>query len=235
MHGTISISRNELIQTFRSDGVIPVFQHNDLQTILRVLKLVHRCGARTFEFVHQRDSRFLNFFALVAEAARELPGMQVGVGTVLDHKMAKQYIRLGAKFIVSPFLHPAMGEICHDHEILWVPGCNSNHDVAQAKELGAQVVTVLSGTFSGPGFVRNMRNEMPDVALIPSCGIRISENSWKSWFDAGSLCIRLGEALFAKEVIAVRDWPKLETTLFSTFHEIQQIKAQLRQKAHSIL
>jgi len=235
MPGIISTPRNELIQCFRADGVIPVFQHNDIQTILRILKLTYRCGARTFEFVHQRDSRFLNFFALVAEAAQDLPGMHVGVGTVLDHKAAKQYIRLGAKFIVSPFLHPAMGDVCHEHNALWIPGCNSQHDVAQAKELGAEIATVLPGTLAGPGFVRNMKKTIPEIGLIPSCGIRISENSWETWFDAGSLCIRLGEALFAKEVIAIRDWSKLESTLFSVFYEMQQIKAQLRKKVPSIL
>ena len=230
MATAVTLSRNELVQNFRSDGIIPVFQHTDIQTILRVLKLVHRCGARTFEFVHQRDSRFLNFFAILAEVARELPGMRVGVGTVLDHKMAKQYIKLGAEFIVSPFLHPAMAEVCHDNNVLWIPGCNSYHDVAQARELGAECATVLPGTLSGPGFVRNMKKEVPEIALVPSCGIRISENSWASWFEAGSLCIRLGEALFAKEVIAVRDWSKLETTLFSTLHEIQQMKAQIHKR-----
>jgi len=235
MSEVISPAKNELIRILRSDGIVPVFQHSDIQTILRVLKIIHRCGGRTFEFAHQRDSRFLNFFAMVAEAAKELPGMKVGVGTVLDEQWAKQYIKAGAQFIVSLFLHPATAEICNHYNVLWIPGCNTLRDVIQAKSLGAQVATVLAGTLSGTDFIRHVNTEIPEIGLIPSCGIRISENRLQSWFDAGSLCIRLGEALFAKEVIAVKDWPKLETVLFSMFHEIQQIKARIRKTTLNIV
>lgn len=231
----ISSPNPELIACMKADGVIPVFQHNDLETILRVLKISSRCGAHTFEFTHHRDSRFLYFFETLAETARELPDMIVGAGTVLDARAAKQYIRAGARFIVSPFLHPETAELCEEHQVIWIPGCNSKLDVLHAKMLGAQAVTILSGALSKPDFVQAIADEIPGIGLIPSWGIRIPENRLKSWFDAGSLCIRLGEALFAKEVIAVRDWSRLEATLFSTLHDIRQTKALTRKKIHSIL
>lgn len=218
-----------VLDRLQVQGVIPAFYHTDVHTLLYVLQIAYRCGARTFEFVHHRDSRSLQFFSMLITEAATMPGMHVGVGAVLDPITARSYIKAGAAFVASPFIQEQTASYCQDKQVLWIPGCTHLQDIEAAMKLGAEAVTVLP--VSGPGvlLMKQMRVAYPSVALIPSIGIRMEENTLSQWFDAGALSIRLGDVLFPKESIAIRDWTKIEHRVYHTLQMVKQIKLDIKQ------
>lgn len=226
--GSVHKIKSPMLVQMHRQGVIPSFYHTDVHTLLYVMQIAYRCGARTFEFVHHRDSRSLRFFSLLVQEAASMPGMKVGVGAVLNATTAKAYIREGATFVASPFIHEQTAKICNEHQALWIPGCTHLHDVATAVDYGAEAITILPISGSGSSFMKQVLAEYPNVALIPSFGIRMDENTLPDWFDAGALCIRLGEVLFPKEAVAIRDWMKIEQHVFQTLETVKQIKSSLR-------
>lgn len=224
--------KDELISTMHSSGVIPVFHHPEANTWMEIIAISYRCGVRMLEFTHQRDSRGLRMFSWLVEEAKQFPGLTLGVGTVLDPLTAERYIQSGAGFIASPFLQPRTAEVCIQNNVLWMPGCSTVEDVQQARDQGAEAVTILSGNILGPEFLRQVNKKFPQMLLVPSSGVGLRENNLRAWFDAGAICVRLGEALFSKEAVAVRDWVKIETNLYSTLDTILRIK---KSKTLSIL
>ncbi|HEY9007781.1 MAG TPA: hypothetical protein VIM75_16695 [Ohtaekwangia sp.] len=230
MHQTLTTS-DELLMLLKENGVIPFFNHQDADILLQILKILDRCGCRVFEIAHPRDARGLRLFAWLAEHARNM-NMLLGVGTVPDASQASRFIQAGAQFIASPFLHKDTAKVCYDHQVVWMPGCTSCDDVARARDLGAVVVSVVPGNILGPDFLREVTIAYPDLFFIPSGGVTRAENNLKRWFDAGALCVRLGESLFAKQDVAVKDWVKLEHNITKALQGIRQVKTSiLRNKA----
>lgn len=222
-------TRQYVLDRLQVQGVIPAFYHTDIHTILYVLQIAYRCGARTFEFVHHRDSRSLRFFSMLMNEAATMPGMHVGVGAVLDAKTARSYIKAGAAFVTSPFIHEHTASYCQENHVLWIPGCTHLQDIDVAMKLGAEAVTILPVSGSGVLLMKQMRVAYPSVALIPSIGIRMEENTLSQWFDAGALSIRLGDVLFPKESVAIRDWTKIEQQVYNTLQMVKQIKLDIKQ------
>ncbi|HEY9044875.1 MAG TPA: hypothetical protein VIN08_03225 [Ohtaekwangia sp.] len=225
MHQTLT-TQDELLNLLKENGAIPFFSHQDIDIVLQAIKILERCNCRVFEFTHQRDARGLRMFAWLAEQARNM-NVIMGGGTVLDATQAHRYIKAGAQFIASPFLHKEMAQVCHENQVVWMPGCTTLNDAALACELGASVISIVPGNILGPDFLREVTRAYPALSCIPSGGVTLSENNLKRWFHAGALCVRLGESLFNKEDVAVKDWVKIEHNVSRALQGIKQVKTSL--------
>jgi len=219
-------SKHILINSASATGIIPVVGHAEITALLQLVRISYRFGIRAIEFKHQRDFRGLRLFSWLREETRDLHGLALGVGTVLDANMAQRYIQAGADFITSPFLQEAMAAVCQRNEILWMPGCSTLQDVEQASALGAEAVNLLSGNILGPDFLRQVTDRFPHIMVLPSSGVEVMENNLRGWFDAGAICVRLGDSLFPKEAIAVRDWIKVETKVYGCLTMISRIREE---------
>jgi len=96
----------EVISTMKETGIVPVFYHKDVNVAKKVLKACYDGGIRAFEFTNRGDFAQEVFGELVKYANAELPGMIVGVGSVVDPATAALYIQLGANFVVGPLFNP---------------------------------------------------------------------------------------------------------------------------------
>jgi 2-dehydro-3-deoxyphosphogluconate aldolase/(4S)-4-hydroxy-2-oxoglutarate aldolase len=234
MHRSETITLQKLKSTLGGNGMLPFFSHHNIDGVLEVMKILKRCECDVFEFTHQRDARGIRMFAWLSDRAKEL-GITLGAGTILDASQANRYIRAGARFIGSPFLHEDVANACHDNDVLWIPGCTTLADVQQAKDWGASTVMIIPGNILGPDFVKQVVTIHPELVCIPSGGVTLAKNNIGSWFDAGALCVRLGDALFTREDVAVKDWAKIESKVFHAFQGIKQLKSSiLRTKSISI-
>jgi 2-dehydro-3-deoxyphosphogluconate aldolase / (4S)-4-hydroxy-2-oxoglutarate aldolase len=41
-------------------------------------------------------------------------------------------------------------------------------------------------------------------------GVEPTEESFRSWFDAGATCVGLGSNLFSRDILENKDYPRLE-------------------------
>jgi 2-dehydro-3-deoxyphosphogluconate aldolase/(4S)-4-hydroxy-2-oxoglutarate aldolase len=223
----MSFTKQDVIFQMKQTGVVPVFYHPDVDVLMQVVDISYKCGLRVFEFMHQRDNKGLRLFNYIKERAHNYPGLILGVGTVLDAVMTERYIDIGAQYIASPFLRPEMAEVC-GHNILWMPGCTTTTDISWAKSLGASVIGVLPGNILGPEFIQSVKKEHPDLEFIPSGILDLHPTSLSKWFEAGSLCLKLGASLFPKEAITLKDWGVIEKLIFGHLKNISKIRATLK-------
>ena len=130
-------SKLQVIQTMKETGMVPVFYNSDVQTSKQVLKACYEGGVRAFEFTNRGDFAQEVFGELVKYANKELPGMIVGVGSVVDPATAAMYIQLGANFVVGPLFNPEIAPICNRRLIPYCPGCGSVSEVGAAQQAGS--------------------------------------------------------------------------------------------------
>ena len=202
-------SKLQVLQTMKETGIVPVFYNADIEISKNVLKACYDGGIRLFEFTNRGDFAQEVFKPLVKYANAELPGMIMGIGSIVDPGTASLYIQLGANFVVGPLFNPAIAPICNRRLIPYCPGCGSVSEVGAAQELGCDVCKVFPGDVLGPAFVKGLRAPMPWGQLMVTGGVKPTRENLEGWFKAGVLSVGMGSNLFPKDVIAAGDWGKI--------------------------
>ena len=202
-------SKLETLRTMQETGIVPVFYHGDLATAKNVLKACYDGGIRAFEFATRGDFAQEVFGELVKYANKELPGMIVGIGSVVDPGTAALYIQLGANFVVGPLFNPAIAPICNRRLIPYGPGCGSVTEVGLAQEAGCDVCKVFPGDVLGPKFIKGLKAPMPWSQLMVTGGVKPERENLEAWFKAGVTCVGMGSNLFPKDAIAAGDWARI--------------------------
>lgn len=206
-------------------GLVPVFYNSDLQTAKDVLKACYEGGVKVFEFTNRGDYAHEVFGELNKYAAKELPELILGVGTVMDPGTCSLYIQLGANFIVSPVLKEEMARVCNVRKIMWIPGCGSLTEINRAEEAGAEVVKIFPATqVGGPKFVSAVKGPCPWTSIMPTGGVAPTEENLKAWFDAGVACVGMGSKLFTKEILSNKDFGGLKGKVADTLALIASLK-----------
>lgn len=191
-------------------GMIPVFYHKDIDICKKVLKACYEGGVRVFEFTNRGDYAHEVFTELNKYAAKELPEMILGVGSVVDAGTTSLYIQLGTNFIVSPVLNEDMAKVCNRRKISWSPGCGSVTEISKAEELGAEIVKIFPGSqVGGPKFVEAVKGPFSWSSIMPTGGVDTSEENLAAWFKAGVTCVGMGSQLITKDMIEKGDYQKL--------------------------
>jgi len=217
-------TRIEVASAMKETGMVPLFFSSDLELSKKVLKACYDGGARLMEFTARGDFAHEVFGELTKYAITNLPGMIMGVGSVLDGAAASLYMQLGANFIVTPVLREDIAVVCNRRKVLWSPGCGSLTEISRAEELGCEIVKLFPGSTYGPGFVKAIKGPQPWTSIMPTGGVNTSEENLSGWFDAGVTCVGMGSQLISKEVLASKDFESLEQTVAKTLALIQKLK-----------
>lgn len=199
----------QVLTAIGETGIVPVFYNGDVEVAKNVLRACFEGGIRAFEFANRGDFAQEVFGELVKYANAELPGMIVGIGSVVDPGTAAMYIQLGANFVVGPLFNPAIAPICNRRNIPYAPGCGTVTEVGMAQEAGCDLCKVFPGDVLGPAFVKGLRAPMPWSKLMVTGGVKPTRENLEGWFKAGVYCVGMGSNLFPKDAIAAGDWAKI--------------------------
>ncbi|MFC3198718.1 bifunctional 4-hydroxy-2-oxoglutarate aldolase/2-dehydro-3-deoxy-phosphogluconate aldolase [Parapedobacter deserti] len=176
---------------------LPVYYNDDIQTCTEVVNACYHGGIRVFEFVNRGDKAPENFSRLLAYQKEHWPDLLLGIGTIKTAAMAKVFIELGARFIVSPVVKAEIAEETLRRGILWVPGCMTPTEISMAEDLGAPLVKLFPGDALGTGFLKAIKPLFPGMRFMPTGGVNPTSESIRGWLDAGVSAVGLGSKLFA--------------------------------------
>jgi 2-dehydro-3-deoxyphosphogluconate aldolase / (4S)-4-hydroxy-2-oxoglutarate aldolase len=218
-------TRIDVALKMRESGIIPVFYHKDLEVCKNVLKACFNGGLKAFEFTNRGDFAHEIFSELNKWAEKEVPGMVLGVGSVVDAGTASLYIQLGANFIVSPVLNADMAKVCNRRKILWSPGCGTLTEISYAEELGAEIVKIFPGSsVGGAEFVKAVKGPCPWTSIMPTGGVEPTAENLKEWFNAGVTCVGIGSNLITKEFLQNKDWEGLTKKISEAVKILEQVR-----------
>lgn len=215
----------QVISTAVSTGLVPVFYNPCVETSKAVLKACYDGGIRVFEFTNRGDFAHEVFSELVKYANAELPGMILGVGSIIDAPTAALYLQEGANFVVGPLFNPAIAPICNRRCVPYIPGCGSATEIGMAQEAGCDICKAFPGDVLGPAFVKGVKAPMPWTQILVTGGVKPETDNLKAWFKAGASCVGMGSNLFPKDVVKAGDW----ATITKLCSESLKIIAEVRQ------
>ncbi|RVX40221.1 2-dehydro-3-deoxyphosphogluconate aldolase/(4S)-4-hydroxy-2-oxoglutarate aldolase [Nonomuraea polychroma] len=129
----------------------------------------------------------------VARLTEQRPGALVGAGTVLDAAAARAAVESGARFLVSPNLHPEVIRAGHRYGVPVFPGVSTPTEIVRALEEGADAVKIFPASAVSPSWLRDVRAALPQVPAIPTGGVTI--DNAPEWIAAGAVACGMGSAL----------------------------------------
>lgn len=191
------MSRLTVLQDVEASGIVAVIRMKDPAKLRGVVDALIEGGVRALEVTMTVPGAI----GLIESLARDLPkGFHLGAGTVLDAETARQTILAGATFIVAPTLDLATIEMCHRYDVAAMPGAFTPTEILTAWQGGADIVKVFPATSLGPGFFKDVRAPLPQVRLMPTGGVSLTNAG--EWIKAGAVAVGVGTALLDTAAIA---------------------------------
>ena len=188
----------QILSKLEDSPVVPLFFHADASHAQKLLDACYAGGLRAFEFTNRGASAPATFAQLSKHVEANLPDLALGIGTIYRPEEAEQFLDLGADFIIQPIITPAVGEVCQEHNVAWMPGALTPNEVYLAESLGATVVKIFPGDAVGPGYIKALRGPMPQVKLMVTGGVQPNEANLREWFGAGVNFVGIGSQLIKK-------------------------------------
>jgi 2-dehydro-3-deoxyphosphogluconate aldolase/(4S)-4-hydroxy-2-oxoglutarate aldolase len=218
-------SRLEVLSTMIDLGLVPIFYHPDLDVAKQVVAACRAGSARVVEFTNRGDLAFQTFTELAKHIAESELHVVLGVGTIVDAPTAALYLSAGANFVVGPSLNPEVARLCNRRKVAYLPGCGSATEIAQAEELGVEIVKVFPGSaVGGPGFVKAVLGPMPWTNIMPTGGVDATEESIRSWFEAGVACVGIGSKLIAKDLVTAGNFDAISAKVAQVLAWIEEAR-----------
>lgn len=186
----------DILATIQQYPAIPVYYNDNQETCIEVLKACYEGGIRVFEFVNRGPKAKQNFAALLQYKKTHFPDLKLGIGTIKTAQQAKEFVALGAEFIVSPIVVPDIATETLKKGVLWIPGCMTPTEIALAEALQAPLVKLFPGDTLGPKFLKAIKPLFPTLKFMPTGGVDVEKNNLDAWFEAGVFSVGLGSKLF---------------------------------------
>ncbi len=131
---------------------------------------------------------------VIAEvAARRVPGLVLGAGTVLDGATARLAVLAGARFLVSPSLQEDVLRTAHRYGVATLPGAATAAEAVRAMELGADLVKLFPASAYGPKATGDLLQALPQVPLVPTGGVTLADAP--DYIRAGAVAVGMGSSL----------------------------------------
>lgn len=165
---------NAITTALQNTRVVPLVQADDPVTAVKISEALIEGGLSVLEVVLRTDDALRCLEAIVDR----FPDAQVGAGTVLSARHAKDVIARGAKFIVSPGLDDASVEVAQTQKIPIFPGIATPTELQRAWNLGLRTVKFFpAGLAGGPKMLKALSSVFRDVRFMPTGGVSASSLS----------------------------------------------------------
>ena len=178
-----------MLDIIKEQGIVAVLRADSHEQAREYMNACVKGGIKALELTYSIP----NVNELIEEY-KDNKDMIIGVGSVLNGKMAKDSILAGAKYVVSPGYNEEINDVCHEMGVTYFPGCMTVTEIMHALEKGYKMVKVFPGEIFGPKYIKAVKAPIPHVEIMPTGGVNI--DNIEEWFKMGVSCVGVGGALF---------------------------------------
>ncbi|MFN5914872.1 MAG: bifunctional 4-hydroxy-2-oxoglutarate aldolase/2-dehydro-3-deoxy-phosphogluconate aldolase, partial [Chitinophagaceae bacterium] len=115
----------QVIDAIVGQGMLPLYFHPNEEKSSAILRALYRSGVRAIEYTNRGASAHSNFKKLIEIRNTEMQDLTLGIGTIKNLQQAKDYLAVGADFLVSPGYDAEVAAYCVERDLFFGPGCMS--------------------------------------------------------------------------------------------------------------
>lgn len=188
-----------LLDRLRAARVVPVVRTRSAAHAATGIAWLREAGIRIFEIT----MTIPDAPALIRDLASD-PELLIGAGTVPDAATAEVCLAAGARFVVAPWVDPALRAPCLAHGAALLLGAVTPTEVRAALAAGSDVVKIFpASSAGGPGHIKALCSVFPGVAFCPTGGI--DAGNVAAYLAAGAAFVGMGGNLVDEARIAAGD------------------------------
>lgn len=192
------MTREEVLQQIRKVALVPVLRATSAELAIKAAAAIEAGGVSLLEVTMTVPGAIDVISAVIKSSQGRVV---VGAGTVLDPETARACIIAGAQFVVSPALNLGTIEVCRRYSIAVIPGALTPTEIVTAWEAGADIVKVFPcGSLGGPKYLAALKGPLPQIELIPTGGVSLSNAA--DFLAAGACALGAGSDLVDSSALA---------------------------------
>jgi len=192
--------KTEILDRIKKEKVLALIRADGPESLTECAAALSKGGLNAIELTMTTPGAL----KLVAEVSRKMPGILLGLGTVLDAETARAGIAAGAQFIVTPGVRPEVIGACNGLEVPILSGAFTPTEVALAAELGADVIKIFPAEFFGPAYIKSLRAVFPQLKFLPTGGV--TPQTLPDFLKAGAFAAAAGSSLIDPSALKAGNW-----------------------------
>jgi len=198
------MNKQEVLNEIMRVGIVPVVRIADGGQVLEAAEALIAGGIAIMEVTMSSTRPF--------EIIQNLKNMYgdrllVGLGSVLNEKVAEKGVDAGAEFIVSPVFDERVLKVAQKYEKAAILGSLTPTEIQRSFSAGTDVIKVFPATTFGPGYFKDILAPMPHLKMTPTGGVKLDNTA--AFIKNGAVCVGVGTALLQTDLINNSDWDGL--------------------------
>lgn len=200
--------KQKCLQAIEDTGIIAVLRRQNINTLVKIIQALRNGGIKVFEITLDTPGA-LNIIEELSQQLKE-EDIILGAGTVLDSETARLAILAGAEFIFAPNLNYDVIKLGNRYGKVVIPGVMTPTEIVNAYETGADMVKVFPAGVLGAGYIKSIRGPLPNIPMVPTGGISLSNAA--DFIKAGAVALGIGSELVDKKAIEKENYEVIEET-----------------------
>ncbi|KAI3444230.1 hypothetical protein Pfo_000895 [Paulownia fortunei] len=190
-----------VLMDIQNSGIIACLRAQSAEVAIEAARAALRGGISVLEITMSTPGVFEVLQCLV----QEYPSASIGVGTVLDRANAKDAVKFGAKFLMSPATVKDILDDVAEGQALYIPGATTPTEILFAFNAGAKIIKVYPvSALGGFEYIAAVKKPFPHIPMVASQGITI--DSVGQYIAQGASSVVLSDAIFDKKAMGQRDF-----------------------------
>ena len=177
-----------ILNELKANGIVAVVRGKSHEEARGYMEACLRGGIKSLELTYTIP----NVCELIKEYSSHEEAL-IGVGSVLNAKMASDAIEAGAKYVVSPGYSEEVNKVCKEMNVLYLPGCMTVGEIMKAMDAGNKMIKLFPGDAFGAKYVKAIKAPIPHVEIMPTGGVSV--DNIDEWFANGVSCVGVGSSL----------------------------------------
>lgn len=202
-----------VLNELKANGIVAVVRGKSHEEARGYMDACLKGGIKSLELTYTIP----NVCELIKEYSSNEEAL-VGVGSVLNGKMASDAILSGAKYVVSPGYSEEVNKVCKEMEVLYLPGCMTVSEIMKAIDTDNKMIKLFPAEVFGAKYIKAIKAPIPNVEIMPTGGVSV--DNIEEWFENGVSCVGVGGSLFKGSL------EDIENTARTFVEKIEKIKAK---------
>ncbi len=194
------MNKTEVLQRIRTEKVIALIRADGPDSLIDCARALAAGGLSVIELTMTTPGAI----AVLAKAAKELPDVVFGMGTVLDAATVAEAQAAGAQFIVTPAVRPAVLAACKERGLAVLGGALTPTEAYNSFELGADVIKIFPAEYFGPAYIKSIKAPFPHLNVMPTGGV--TPETVAEFLKAGAFATAAGSSLVQPAALKAKDW-----------------------------
>jgi 2-dehydro-3-deoxyphosphogluconate aldolase/(4S)-4-hydroxy-2-oxoglutarate aldolase len=194
------MTKEQVRQRIEEIGIIPALRVSAPEEALFAAEAVCRHGIPIVEVTMTVPGAI----EVIAELARQSPGVIAGAGSVPDRETAARCVEAGAQFLTSTGLDLEVVHFAVTQNIVVFPGALTPTEVMAAWKAGPDFIKIFPcAQVGGPAYIKALRGPFPHIPMIAAGGV--NQQTAGDFILAGAVALGIGGELIPHEAIQRRE------------------------------